>query len=61
MAKQTIASSNMLPWHNSHWGRTAAYQTTAYHVTDVPRVLSGDTILVIIDEAHRGIPDTAPL
>ena len=24
LAKQTIASSNMLPWHSCHWVRTAA-------------------------------------
>ena len=37
MAKQTIASSNMLPWHSCHWVRTAAYQTTAPFIKNVAR------------------------
>ena len=37
LAKQTIASSNMLPWHSCHWVRTAAYQTTAPFIKNVAR------------------------
>ena len=37
MAKQTIASSNMLPWHSCHWVRTAAYQTKAPFIKNVAR------------------------
>ena len=37
MAKQTIASSNMLPWHSCHWVRTTAYQTAAPFIKNVAR------------------------
>ena len=37
LAKQTIASSNMLPWHSCHWVRTAAYQTKAPFIKNVAR------------------------